>query len=362
MITKIGLSRFKPFSAVELPLRPLTLVMGENGVGKSSISQGILLLKQAFLDDDHSNLPLNGELVRIGNGVDALNQTAERDDIDFSVTWHDNQKVSINAKYLADSDLLPMTVNKATGLARLRKLKVSQLGANRVGPQLISRYSSSETASKQISEDGSNALALLHAFQGQTFDKGDPRINEKMASRSLISAFDYYLSQISNGASIDIADLSNIDSVSATYSFSESGSLPSSKIRPTNVGFGLSYAASIIVVCLLSVRGDLLIIENPEAHLHTKGQRALTELLALTAKSGVQILCETHSREIFYFLRKMMRDGIFDENSANMLYVHQQDGQKSASEWFPLTKAFHELGQPFESFLEHFGAPMDFVS
>jgi predicted ATPase len=47
----------------------------------------------------------------------------------------------------------------------------------------------------------------------------------------------------------------------------------------------------------------LLLLENPEAHLHPQGQVALGELLALAASDGVQIVVETHSDHLLNGVR-----------------------------------------------------------
>lgn len=65
-----------------------------------------------------------------------------------------------------------------------------------------------------------------------------------------------------------------------------------------NVGFGLSYALPIIVAILSAQKDALLLIENPEAHLHPYGQAKLTELMCLAAQAGIQIIIETHSDHI----------------------------------------------------------------
>ena len=65
-----------------------------------------------------------------------------------------------------------------------------------------------------------------------------------------------------------------------------------------NVGFGLSYALPIVLALLSSGNNSLVLIENPEAHLHPRGQSELAKLIAFAAQSGVQIILETHSEHI----------------------------------------------------------------
>lgn len=83
----------------------------------------------------------------------------------------------------------------------------------------------------------------------------------------------------------------------STIRFQEPGLL-SEPIRPTNMGFGFSYALPVIVAGLLTRPGDLLIVENPEAHLHPGGQSKLGRFLARVAGSGAQVIVETHSDHV----------------------------------------------------------------
>ena len=79
--------------------------------------------------------------------------------------------------------------------------------------------------------------------------------------------------------------------------------LSSRQHRPSHVGFGLTYSLPIIIACLAAPAGSLVLLENPEAHLHPKGQLALGLLLALSANDGVQIIVETHSDHLLNGVR-----------------------------------------------------------
>src|SRR4029079_13492459 len=66
-------------------------------------------------------------------------------------------------------------------------------------------------------------------------------------------------------------------------------------LRPTNIGFGVTYALPIIVAGLLAAPGSLFLVENPEAHLHPAGQSRIGRFLATLAAAGVQVIAETHT-------------------------------------------------------------------
>ena len=66
-------------------------------------------------------------------------------------------------------------------------------------------------------------------------------------------------------------------------------------LRPTNIGFGISYALPIIIGALIAPKNSLLLVENPEAHLHPAGQSEIGKFLAEVASTGRQVIVETHS-------------------------------------------------------------------
>ena len=79
--------------------------------------------------------------------------------------------------------------------------------------------------------------------------------------------------------------------------------------RAPNAGFGISYALPIVVAALRAEAGGLLLVENPEAHLHPAGQSMIGGFLAQVAADGVQIFLETHSDHVLNGIRVAVADG-----------------------------------------------------
>lgn len=91
-----------------------------------------------------------------------------------------------------------------------------------------------------------------------------------------------------------------------------------------NVGFGISYVAPVIVSLLKAKSGDLVIIENPEAHLHPRGQRKMGELIAKAASGGAQIILETHSDHILNGIRLSVKNRTISTNDVRLNYFFQR--------------------------------------
>lgn len=112
----------------------------------------------------------------------------------------------------------------------------------------------------------------------------------------------------------------------------------------TNVGVGVSQVLPIVVMCLTAKKGNALIFEQPELHLHPKMQTKLAEFFMAVAASGVQCIIETHSehfinamryniasaplgkedmieKSVIYFVEKIENKSIFREIKINDLGI-----------------------------------------
>lgn len=67
MIRKISFENYKSFQKGEIEIKPITILLGANSVGKSSINQLILMLQQTALSSKYkSALRLHGEYISLG--------------------------------------------------------------------------------------------------------------------------------------------------------------------------------------------------------------------------------------------------------------------------------------------------------
>jgi predicted ATPase len=90
--------------------------------------------------------------------------------------------------------------------------------------------------------------------------------------------------------------------------------------KPTNVGFGYSYALPILIAGLTAKKDTILIVENPDAHLHPSAQSMITKFLGLVANCGVQVFIETHSEHILNALRVMVVQNNMKAQDIKVMY------------------------------------------
>ncbi|MBK7706672.1 MAG: DUF3696 domain-containing protein [Acidobacteria bacterium] len=69
------------------------------------------------------------------------------------------------------------------------------------------------------------------------------------------------------------------------------------------IGFGLTQIFPLVVAALASRPRGILIVENPEVHLHPFGQATMGGFLSEVADSGVQVILETHSDHVLNGVR-----------------------------------------------------------
>lgn len=102
----------------------------------------------------------------------------------------------------------------------------------------------------------------------------------------------------------------------------------------TNVGFGITYALPILVSGLTVPEGGMLIVENPEAHLHAKAQSNMGYFLARMAAAGVRVIIETHSEHIVNGIRRMIVEGKtgMSHNDMTIYFFQNKNGEKGIIE------------------------------
>ena len=103
--------------------------------------------------------------------------------------------------------------------------------------------------------------------------------------------------------------------------------------RPINVGFGLTQVLPIIVATLVAQKDDLLLIENPEVHLHPIGQAKMGMFLAEAANAGIQVLVESHSDHVFNGIRRAVKSNAIahDKVSLNFFRPRGEEGEQFTS-------------------------------
>lgn len=307
MLSQITINNYKIHKHLHIDLGNLTVLTGVNSSGKSSVIQALLLLRQSFQHNAlKEGLVLNGELLSLGLGSDALCAVAEDDSISFAVqngqhenTWRWNAGDAFLGKDFlpviempAEDDLWKdssLFTNKFQYISAARKepSEYYPLNTNLVESkrQLSQYYGKCELVAHFLHHYGVvNKLTVqpevLH-IEGESPDL-----------LTQVSSWERVISQ-----DVKVIPEKGDKSYSLKYAYQTDGDTTPA-YSPINVGFGLSYALPVVVALLAAEKGSLILIENPEAHLHESAQSELGALIARAAQAGVQVVVETHSNHI----------------------------------------------------------------
>ena len=96
----------------------------------------------------------------------------------------------------------------------------------------------------------------------------------------------------------------------------------------SSVGVGVSQVLPVILMCLLSNPADLLILEQPELHLHPALQKRMADFLLTFVRAGRQVIVETHSDHLVNQLRYQVAADQTDEiqKLVKLIFAEQTDG------------------------------------
>lgn len=308
IIKNIDITGFKSFPEKSISLSNLTILSGLNNSGKSSVIQ-CLRMFQAGIDRNSPYLKDCGYLEQIRSKF-----VSPSSDICFNLTYEDD-----SSAYLTIND----SNYSSDGFAQY----ITYIGADRLGPQRYLQMTSN-LDDPITGDQGEFIYDYIDKHIKFNFIVPDNLLHPSAKSSTFEYQLKGWLNEIAPGAELNIyTDNKSLISTAQIDGF-----------MPTNVGFGLSYTLPILAATLGAVsepetykglpswlevsqfgkkeNGQILLIENPEAHLHPSGQTAMGIFLAKAAACGVQVIVETHSDHVMDGVRLAVKEHVLAPNQA----------------------------------------------
>ena len=290
MITNITLENFKCFRQVSINPKLLTVLIGPNGTGKSSILQALLLLKQSV---GGVGMKIQGEFISF----------AEISDL-FPNYWEQSGSTSLNFTV----DELQMV-----GLAKencLERLRFVPSGRGLVRPT----YPMRERYFEHITIQG--GLGVQEEQLASNLGYG--RATEERISEVLRKV-------TGTGMRVETVPPQSVE----VNSLGSSG-----VVNIVSEGFGANALILLAHELIEALKGATVLVEEPEIHLHPKAQADLAEVMAETAKAeDKQIIMTTHSEYVAGRLLTLVAEGILTTDEL-AIYSFDKDekGECSATE------------------------------
>lgn len=307
MLESLRIKNFKCFNDEKFNFSKLNLLTGINGRGKSSLIQAILLLAQSCSDDNSAlfrRLNINGNLIKLGCFNDIKNRfTPKNMPLFFEIVIKsgEDESAKVVLEYTECSEfsdgILKDDNNDRGHIDLFGELQgVCYISADRSGP--VKYFDKYEYAQNDflVNPQGTNVLNIISRQELSLSDEVHDYLYRGNDAKSLFQQIQEWMSYIMNGFSFE---LKGKESDSSTLYLRMANTGNPEKFSPVNMGFGYSYILPIVVAGLSKPKySRVLIVENPEAHLHPQAQSRMAEFLAIVASTGIQVFVETHSEHI----------------------------------------------------------------
>ena len=361
MITELSAQNFKSWQDTDaLQFAPLTGFFGANNSGKTSILQLLLLLKQTTESPLSPEEPLyfgNAEsLVNLGDFDAVIHRHDLASSLGITVSWKLLGGRRIRG-YSIDSLSFSTSIIKNLERSELRSFGYAFASGYNRGIRWTSQTNIMTSEGRivqpnyEVIHDGTSVnpfrcygircpakfqeeyLPFQEAFEdlfSRVYHLGplrrDPQhrynwvsdhpknvgrhgenmVSSLLSSRvRLLSIEEQILNWLQRLELIDSYDL-NPTYGPQDYEFLVQQYKDGPKVRFTDVGFGVSQVLPVLTLCYYAPKGSILILEQPEAHLHPKAQSELADVLIDVVKNrNVQIILESHSEHLL--LRLMRR-------------------------------------------------------
>jgi predicted ATPase len=371
VLKKISLVNFKSFKNLDgMDIKNITIIVGKNSCGKSSILQSLLLLKQTIESPSDAELCLEGRYIKCSNikelayGVPQVNyakigyklsfdnysvelffknkrtedgyipivasykifnssggvvefkrsiSTPEFDkifrkkinllssaeEVTFrEVIYNKFTPVSVKVDLLEQS--IAQTLTMPIAFAYNDEIKIAQklvkeienikyLSPIRAIPERA--YVHYSEASSELNTDGSNAAHILWSKRNSNVLWRGEKIPLKDAVNECIKCMGL-------GQELSPDRIGDV-----LYKIGIKELVSGSNISLADVGFGYSQIIPVILLGLINSSKNLMLIEQPEIHLHPSSAANLADLFLAFAQDDKKFIIETHSQELINRLR-----------------------------------------------------------
>lgn len=306
MISQLIISGYKSIRHAVIPILPLNVLSGLNSSGKSSVIQSFRILDRVARKKDNVLLKELGDEQSVRNKMEPV--------MDIVANYGENGNNTIRySDTSSDNSDFP---------------KVIYVGADRIGPNDIYKFTNAEN----LDPRGENVLACIEHYSSLAMNLPEELVPEDCEGTAFRFVVQGWLKQVSPGVKFSVEKISGMNAHKASYN----------DFSPYNVGYGLSYSLSIIVAILMGVldKNSIVLLENPEAHIHAKGQTAFADLICRAVEAGAQIVVETHSDHVFDGVRIYAKEHEGFANNTNIM-------------WFKLVKDSDSADNSYHSNIEY---------
>ena len=299
MINELKIKNYKCFDEDIIKFKNLTLLTGTNSSGKSSLIQSLLYSGLYSSQSDMISF-----LNSLGSFKDLRNRNIKKDLIEIiAITSSGSSTFTLN-----NSDEMKSELNTCLSYPR----NLTYLNANRLPISEVNSITNIKERSFGI--NGEYSISYYEQNKSSVIDI----VFDPLTKSTLSGQIDYWLKII---FSIELDFATTKISTTHTQAYYNVDNIPH---KPENLGAGISYLLSILIACLSAKKDNIIIVDNPEIHLHPKAQSRLLDFFSFISKKGIQVILESHSDHIFNAIKKNVY--LFHNSTIKEeFYLNQED-------------------------------------
>lgn len=402
MLTRLKVSNFRIFDdEVTVDFRPITVLIGKNNAGKSSIIKFLLMLRQSCGARGGPFFAARGDFVNLGNFYNLKNTRSKKRGLKFSLCMQGGispgdpigsylrdkginpeeteYQVAANVLYnkqgvfqgkemelglFADSEKVLESFETIsdngkfldfTGGCRAVQHCAELIGQNiqsldHIAPSKadISRVIDigEKVPTDSVGQDGKYGSYYLHHLWDYRNERGTYGNKYKFAAR--------YLERILDVQKINF--LGHGDLAQCEVIHSKTGA----RVNLASLGFGVSQCLPIFVQGAMMYPGTMLMVEQPEAQVHPTAQLELGGFVAdLWKERGVGSIIETHSSNILLRLRRLIAKNELAAKDVSVAFFDIEDKKPVVTNLEINKDGSFQDGLPMEFFHEEIWEAMD---
>jgi len=290
----------------EVPLAPLTVLVGENSTGKSTV---LALVRLAWDLANQRSPDFNEEPFLLGAFEQIASRVGGRMKTSFELGI-EHRGLHLEVRFGARAGQ-PVILERA-GLTDLRELEARPYAFAPVRTRPQRTYDPITGADRP---EGSHVPMILASGP----------LTEPDRWKEIFSALDAFGTRSGLFSKVEIRRLGQ----SEGDPFQIQVHIGGHAINLIDVGYGVSQVLPIVVDCLRGEEGGTFLLQQPEVHLHPRAQAELGSFLGVLAKrQNKRFVIETHSDYLVDRIRMDIRDGKgLKPEDVSLLYFERKNGQ-----------------------------------
>lgn len=325
MLTGISIHNFKCFTDAEISLSKLNLFVGANSSGKSSAIQALRLSLDNLGNPIGKEVQMVSKEKKMGRFHElrsfftnqrtfVIKLSTDQGMVKTSFTFGDD--AMLTTKETTESSPETLAID-------LAETPIFYLPANRDSAKDV--FPMNLEVGDSIGMNGEYVIDYYARHSSDILN--DSLIFDKNL-RTLEGQVNYWLFLLT-GYTLKVTP----DGETYTVRYKRNGR----ELRPYHVGTGVSFISTFLIVCLSMSKNGLVIIENPEIHLHPKAQAIAMDFFNAIAQAGIQMVIETHSDHLFNGIRRLIAQKKMEKEDASIYFFKLIESQESSPIYVELT-------------------------